>query len=230
MGPAWLKPFNRTAPIICAMILGAIASVGSIDADSIPGAEAYRLKVKDAIEKIPYRVGTWLGTDVDAPPAAVKLLKPNKLLQRRYVDTVTGLTFNLLIVHCSDTRDMVGHYPPVCYPAHGWVEDARHATTVTLEGASYPAMDYDFSRVVQGAEQKLSVLSFFVLPNGRIVGDREDLDSAAGRRSASQLGAAQIQIVGDATASESQRRQAVEEFVRAIEPTIRAVAEGPNHG
>lgn len=230
MGPAWLKPFNRTAPIICALILGAIASVGSIDADSIPGSESYRVKVREAIEKIPYRVGTWLGTDVEIPPAAVKLLKPNKLVQRRYVDTVTGLTFNLLIVHCSDTRDMVGHYPPICYPAHGWVEDHRRATSIDLEGARYPAMDYDFYRVVQGAEQKLNVLSFFVLPNGRIVGDREALDSAAGRRSASQLGAAQIQIVSDPGASDAQRREAVEEFVRAIEPTIRAVAEGPTHG
>ncbi len=226
----WYNVFGRVAPGASAVILGAVLVVGGIDAESLPGAGKYHKAVKVAIEGVPYRIGQWVGTDVDTPIEAVKLLRPNEILHRRFVNTTTNETVALLVVHCTDTNDMLGHYPPQCYPAHGWRREGTQQTTLEFEDQLYPATEYEFNRMVQGREQRMSVFSFFVLPDGSIVADMKGLKSASGRKSASQLGAAQVQIVGGEDLPAEKRREIVHEFVRAIEPTIRVVAEGIKNG
>ncbi|MEC9372789.1 MAG: exosortase-associated EpsI family protein [Planctomycetota bacterium] len=217
---------NLAAPVVTAAILIGSLATSRIDADAGPGAEQYHADVRAAIDKIPYRVGPWVGADLEAPPAAVKLLKPNRLLQRRYVDPATGESFSLLVVHCADMRDMRGHYPPICYPAHGWTQDAAEMESFTWAGGRYPGVDYDFHRVVRGTRQEMKIFGFFILPDGRIVAEMDELSRAAGRRSTTQLGAAQVQIIGGEELSEERRSEIINEFVRAIEPTIRTIAEG----
>lgn len=221
---------HKLAPFLCAAALGAIVLSRSIDAESIAGADAYHDRVKTAVSALPYRVGVWVGVDVDTTQEAVKLLKPNIILQRLYRDPATGRSFSLLVVHCKDTRDMVGHYPPVCYPAHGWERGDSHMTSFSTGGASSPAMTYEFNRVIQGVEKNMSIFSFFVLPDRRIVADMETLGKVAGTRAASQLGAAQVQIVGGEALSETERKEVIDEFIRAIEPMIRVVSEGVDNG
>jgi len=221
---------GRVAPMATLLLLLGVLTVGGIDARALPGVDAYHERVRNAIDAIPYRVGPWVGVDMETPPAAVRLLKPNRIIQRQYRDTMTGRTFQLLAVHCADTRDMQGHYPPVCYPAHGW-ETERPAITTSFElgGQRFPARSYKFYRVLQGTEQQMAVFNFFVLPDGQIVADMETLRRVASRRAASQLGAAQFQLVGGETLSEAERRELIEEFIRAIQPAIRTVAEGVEH-
>ena len=86
---------HRFAPFACALLLGAIAFSGTIDAREIPGAEAYHERVRAAATAIPYRVGPWVGVDVDTTKEAVKLLKPNIIVQRLYRDPSTGRSFTM---------------------------------------------------------------------------------------------------------------------------------------
>src|SRR5215204_3249848 len=87
--------------------------------------EPYHVRAKSAIESLPNKAGDWVGGDNDdVPREAQILLKPNKILSRRYTDTsVASLnrprSVNLLIVQCKLASDMVGHFPPICYPSHG---------------------------------------------------------------------------------------------------------------
>lgn len=223
---AILHHASRIAPLAAAAMLFGVLFAGRINAGEVPGASEYRDAVRAAVEGLPYFIGRWRGVDVDTPPAAIQLLKPNVIQQRRFVDPTTGRVFSLLIVHCSDTRDMRGHYPPVCYPAHGWQEAGVAPTTITIGGQAYPARTYDFVRVVEGVEQRLHIFSFFVLPDGSIVADDAALDRASSKRYATQLGAAQFQIVGGENLPESERREVVDEFVRALEGPIRIIARG----
>lgn len=217
---------SRAAPFLAAALLAGVLFAGRINAGEVPGAQEYRDAVRDAVEGLPYFIGRWKGFDIDTPPAAIQLLKPNVIKQRRFVDTSTGRAFSVLIVHCSDTRDMRGHYPPVCYPAHGWQEVDVTPTTITIGGQAYPARTYDFARVVEGVEQRLHIFSFFVLPDGSIVADDAALDRWSSKRYATQLGAAQFQVVGGENLPESERREVVDEFVRALEGPIRIIARG----
>jgi len=226
MGERVWRGVSRLWPALCGVLLAGILWTGGIDASAPPGAEAYHERVRRAVERIPYRVGSWVGSDVEAQPAAVKLLKPNAMLQRRYVDTETGRSVSLLVVHCGDSRDMLGHYPPVCYPAHGWLEDGLRETTVEIEGMRYPARWYRFRRSASGAEQQFGVFGFFVLPDGRIVADMETVTAVSGRRAVAALGAAQVQVISDESLEPAERRRLINRFVKAVTPLIRTIAEG----
>src|SRR3954471_15474896 len=88
--------------------------------------EPYHVAAKAAIESLPKGIPPFAGLDTDdVPKVAQVLLKPNKILSRRYTDaSVASLSHprsaNLLIVQCKQSGDMVGHFPPICYPSHGW--------------------------------------------------------------------------------------------------------------
>ncbi len=202
----------------------------NVDAPPQRGAPEYFERVAGAIERVPYRVGHWIGRDVEAQPAAVRLLRPNKLMQRRYTHDATGEDLNLLIVHCGDVRDMTGHYPPVCYPAHGWRQESGEPATevIQLLGQLAHARVYRFDLTREGASRRMSVVNFFVLPGsgGPITPDMADLERATQRRDSATLGSAQVQILTGERMSEDQRREVVAEFVRAVEPALREVARG----
>lgn len=225
-----LDPSARrwAAPFVAAGILVALMLSGGSAAISDEQTEQYHETVGALIDGIPVKIGPWIGKDVEAPPAAVKILRPNRLLQRRYVNPATGRSFSLLVVHCGDVRDMQGHYPPQCYPAHGWEQLGSRDVAVALSGSAFPAKEYDFRRTTDGFEQRMNVIGFFVVPDGNveIVSTYEGLMSAARRRTRAGLGAAQIQLVSGGDMDAAERRQIAEEFVEAIAPVIRVIAGG----
>lgn len=188
---------------------------------------AYFAEVASEVESIPYKIGRWVGTDVEVQPSAVRLLKPNKLLQRRYVNPETGASVQLLIVHCGDTRDMLGHFPPVCYPAHGWVQQRTTPTEIRVIGTPSPATEYRFKRTLGEAETDMVVSNFFVLPGSiqRTAPDIGALNAASQSLAMSTLGAAQVQIVTPPGLSEKERAEIVDEFVAALEPVIHAITQ-----
>lgn len=193
-------------------------------------AKAYFVGVERAAQAFPHRVGEWVGTDVEAPPAAVKLLKPNVLMQRRFVEPATGRAVSVLFVHCGDTRDMQGHYPPICYKNQGWgspVEQRR--VTLRAQGLRVPAMDYVFRQFLDGRERTLRIVNFFVLPGGRFAADMDALDQASRRADAAGLGAAQVQIIAGERIAESERLELAEMFAQALWPALEAVREGGGH-
>lgn len=218
----------RLAPLLAFGLLLAIVLTQGAGAQTPPGVEAYHDRVAAAIERIPYRIGDWVGTDVEVPPAAQRLLRPNKVMQRRYRNMVTGQTFNVLVVHTKDSRDMVGHYPPNCYPANGWTPEDASATTFTLSTGAFGAREYRFNRLVEGVRQRLRVFNFFVLPDGEgvIAADYSDLNAASRDRRFTGLGAAQVQLLGGEDMSPAQRREIIDEFTSALEPVIRLIGEG----
>jgi hypothetical protein len=249
-GRATGNPMIRTAgPLAAAAILAAMLAAGGVDAHRPPDTEQYFATVKAAIERIPYQIGPWTGADQEVVPAAVRLLKPNKILQRRYVNPATGEWFNLLIVHCGDVRDMQGHYPPVCYPAHGWRQDRFSSTTLSVEGVAIPARVYDFRQPAGPRETGMVVVNFFVMPEGaepqsRLIGlgdpavsrspagsafsdEMEAVRRVARARALAGLGAAQVQVITSSEMPEAARRELVGVVLPAIMPAVAAVAQGP---
>src|SRR5690348_12138148 len=69
----------------------------------------YHQQVRAAVEAIPFRIGSWFGTDSPVPPAAVALLHANVALCRSYKNIDNGRQITFLLVHCSDARDILGH-------------------------------------------------------------------------------------------------------------------------
>lgn len=224
---------SLAAPIVSAAVMLAVGAWG-LGVPRAPVDEKYMARVAAAIDAIPYSISGMMGTDVTPTPAAVKMLKPNRILQRQYVDPNTGQSSSLLVVHCSDVRDMLGHYPPVCYPAHGWVVQSVKPTELQWEGRPVPARIYDFTRSGgEMSQQRLTVLSFFVLPAGggeqSIVADMDHLENAARRPETAGRGAAQFQVIWLHAPDQSEQESATKSIIEAVSPAIRSVSEGSLH-
>jgi hypothetical protein len=206
---AW-RGLNRLAPWI-ALVVTAAAVLAMPQPPAVDEAVILRhAKIERALATVPLRVGEWIGEERPLTPAAVELLRPNAALSRTYRQIGRSGSIAISLIHCSDFRDMAGHYPPVCYPAHGWSmrsegvvgsEDplASQPATFTLqvEGiGEYTTRCYRFSRLGDGlSEVKITVLNAFILPDGSWVTDLATIREAGSRRRLAGEGVAQLQLV-----------------------------------
>ncbi len=219
---------GRIAPFACIAVLASLMLAGGLQARTPAGADAYRARVRHAIEAIPYKIGPAVGSDVEPTRAAQLLLTPNKIFQRRYTDPSTGWAQSLMIVHCNDARDMRGHYPPNCYPAHGWNAESAETVGITLETQQADAMRYTFTRRDDLIDRRMTVLDFFVIPEGggSVFADMKKMGRTARSSDVGGLGVAQVQIVFDEDSSPEWRERMVRESLAAIAPAIRVIGEG----
>lgn len=194
---------------------------------------AYFAQVRQAIDALPDQIDGYLGQEQPPLPAAVEMLRPNRLLQREYTHTITGNAFSLLIVHCGDVRDMQGHYPPVCYPSAGWrIEQAQAESIERSEDGPIPIMRYLVSRDDGANSFRRVIANTFILPRAdRPLGrDDRDLDSVTRTRWSAGLGAAQVQIITPANMDEATRRsieQSVADELGRVISAITSISNDP---
>ncbi len=164
---------------------------------SAADASPFHAEAANAIRSIPSQFGPWQGSDIAVPTSAQALLKPNAIVSRSYSNRETGEQASLVVVQCRDTRDMAGHYPPICYPGQGWTESADERRIVTLTVADRPlrATRYEFKRSGFDRERTLVVYNFFAMPGKGLPTDMDAIRRAAADYTARPFGAAQFQVV-----------------------------------
>jgi hypothetical protein len=197
-----------------------------------PGArrdEAYLRTVSDTIAAIPYRVGSWIGADVEPQRPAIEMLRPNRLLQRRYVSTDGAQVMSLLVVHCGDARDMQGHYPPICYPAQGWVISSRTPIAARVGAVTVPAMVYTVTTLRREQERRMTIINFFVVPSEGepFTPDMDGVNRASAASARSALGALQVQLIVHEEATPERMAGLLDEIGSALAPTLRSVTNDP---
>lgn len=190
------------SPVFCLFILAGIAADNARHVKP-QDAAPYHARAKTAIEAFPYVIGYWAGKDVKVPDAAVKLLQPNVIVSRHYVNQGerwgTVLEADLLIVQCADSRDMTGHYPPICYPSNGEPLLGQRPFTLMCGDVRVQGTEYTFdSQHERGGMLRKSVYDFFIVPGRGIVADIMDVRAAAGDYQRRCFGAAQFQVVMNA--------------------------------
>lgn len=221
--------FNKPAILLTPLLLaGMFAERRALLTPEDPAP--YHERVKEAVDATPARAAGWEGTRADIPTPARELLRPNVILARRYASTDGPGVATLLVVHCSDSRDLGGHHPPVCYPATGWTTSAAEAVEIQLSDARLPAMRYEFTQNVQGEEHRQVVYAFFVLPDHGVEREINVVRAAAADYRLRRFGAAQIQVVMPGSFSASTERRIVSDLVTLTEPAIRAVTERAAEG
>ncbi len=218
-----LRNVNLTALAIGLVLLGALAVEGRLRPQPSE-AEPYHAKVREVIRAMPKEFGDWEGNDERITEAAMRLLKPNEIYSRSFRNRVTGHQVSVLIVHCKDARDLYGHYPPVCYPAHGMEERSRTPEDWYVEGQKIPGMEYVFRG--QGFGSTLTVNNFILVP-GEIGRDMQALDDRIGDYTSRFYGAAQLQVVfRDTGLSPAERDTIFQEMIRYHMPIIDAIRSG----
>lgn len=223
---AW-NPRESVCIALSLVALIAMLTVGARPTADAGRDQAYLTAVSDAIASIPYRIGPWIGKDMEPQAPAIELLKPNHLLQRRYVRSDGSTMFSLLFVHCSDARDMQGHYPPICYPAQGWVISSSEQRSFRLGSTTVPAVVYQLTGIRSHQERRMTILNFFVVPSDSepFTPDMSGVNRASAASARSFLGAAQVQLILHEQVPAERITTLMEELAPAIEPAVRKVID-----
>ena len=206
-------------------------------------ARPYHLDCARAIEAIPLQMGPWVGKERAPQAAAIQVLKPNAIRNIEFKDPrVTALRrpenrISLSIVQCRRIADMLGHFPPKCYPAFGDTLNNQRARdwAVEIEGPGagtlvIHGMEYGFERVINGKTYKRIVYNFMVAPKRGVLREMKELEEAAEDYVQRYYGAAQIQLVFDSLAgqelTESDRDQVFSTLMRSCAPAINVLKSG----
>jgi hypothetical protein len=179
-------------------------------------------RIKRAVDDLPRFIGRWVSDPTvgenAVPREAQKLLKPNAIAQRHYTSPA-GPTVHLVVVHCGDTRDMIGHYPPICYPSAGWEPGDRTNRDLTLnvQGLSLPVREYVFRGYLEGGrEEAIRIFNVFVLPDGGVTREIDDINRQSERLSVAVQGVAQVQVITSARISDAEAVAAAEEILGGL--------------
>jgi len=225
--------FRVAVPLVSASLLSVLLALGTLNPSPPQGVDVYFETVARTIDKMPYRVDKWIGTDLNtAPPQVLETLKPTRVLHRGY--TAQQDRFRVVVVHCPDVRDMQGHYPARCYPATGWTEANHETITAHFAGADHEVTVYRFEQLGDFGEHiKMTVAVFFALPTtGKpqpaqaIYADLDGVRNASANRRRNLLGSAQLQIIFDSDKPNEDVIRVLEQFAPALDPVIQTVAEG----
>jgi hypothetical protein len=190
------------------------------------GAAAYHAKVRSAIPLVPYNLGDWVGVDTEIRAEALRILDANATLSRHYTNTQTGQSATLLLVQCQDSRSLLGHYPPNCYPSQGWTSLRSELRKVAGGGVTIAANEYAFKHEALGGAANLSVLHFTVLPDGTTSPDMSRLEYFSHNLTKRPLGGASVQFVVDGTLRDSDRNELYGILLQLSADWIRTVQGG----
>ena len=229
-----IHPALRIAvPLVSASLLAILLAFGTLNPSPPEGVGVYFETVARTIDKVPYRVGKWIGTDLNtAPPQVLETLRPTRVLHRGY--TAQQDRFRVVIVHCADVRDMQGHYPARCYPATGWTEIEHDTISARFAGGQHDITVYRFDQLGEFGEHiQMTVVVFFALPTAgkpepaqTIYADLDGVRNASANRRRNLLGSAQLQIIFDSDTTNEDVIRVLEQFAPALDPVIETVAEG----
>jgi hypothetical protein len=211
----------RLAPVLTVGIMVVLAMVLPNRTRVVAADLDRQAMVAAALHDAPYLIrGRWVGRDIAVPPAAKKLLHTNAILSRRFERIGGGATVRLLLVHCTDVRDMGGHYPPVCYPSAGWTPvDAERPDAIELlvGGQPLPLRVYEFSRIEGGVrESRIRVFNVFILPDGSLTTNIGQVRGRGERRAVSARGVAQLQVVTTMTMGDEDAADAAREILEGM--------------
>jgi hypothetical protein len=189
--------------------------------------EKYHQHIREVSATIPMRFDGWIGQDVPVPVQALAVLRPNVMLSRRFINVETGSRAGAVLVHCSDSHDMAGHFPMRCYPAKGWDVVAAQARDWDVGDFRVTGTEYEF---VKGAGDKVEgiiVANCLLRPGGKVLRDMQGLANDVVGAGGQSSGAGQLQVYFNVSVPREQREAAVREIVSAYRPLIAAILASP---
>jgi hypothetical protein len=219
--------WRNALPMIVSVLLlaGAAAERLSLPVREDEKTAAYHEHVRKVAETAPTRIGDWISRDVPVPTEAVDLLKPNVLISREYTHLISGERVSLLLVQGSDLRELIAHYPPVCYPGRGLRMAEANVHRWDAAGMPVEGTEYEFESNTFQRATRLVVCNFMVMPDGRILRDWDGAEQEVGMNYR-YYGAAQMQLVFSGGTARSRRDAIIGEILGAYRPLIDAVGAG----
>jgi len=228
--PPRRSPMLWIAPLLSVALLSALMA-RELTYPKATDAAPYHANVRTAAAQVPHRYRGWVGSDIEPMAAAVKLLKPNYILNRRFINNELDAAATVLVVHCTDARDLAGHYAGNCYPANGWRETDKTPWRQQVGGFDVSGVFYTYDIAQAGGRHELWVANFLLLPDGQIVGDMETVYQVASDYLRRFYGAGQFQIVMDGrqAADPELRQRVIRDMIDIARPMLTAILAETQH-
>ncbi|MBI1335769.1 MAG: exosortase-associated EpsI family protein [Phycisphaera sp.] len=218
-----LQHLDRASPWVCLAVLVGLGAV-TLNRPGQLAAAAYHKRVQLSAQHLPTQLEGWRCVELPIAAEELDILKPNVMVRRAFVDSVTGRAFELTVVQCPDARHIEGHSPLICFIANGWTQ--RQTQTVRAQ-ADLPAYTrYRFDRTFEGQYESLVVLNFVLLPDGTTSSDARGANAVASSLHDRWLGAAQYMLVFDDQLSEDVQQRALAQVWEASQDFVHTVASG----
>ena len=212
--------------VLCAAVCCTAATAVSLSLPRAADAEPYHAAAREAAAGMPLTFDSYEGRDVALPEEAVTLLRPNVMFSRRYVSHRPPRAASLLVVQVRDARDLLGHWPPNCYPSNGFTLEAPESRQWRVAGESLPGLRFRMHKTVDGRRAEQVVDFFMVLPDGRIVREMDTVTDAAARHDWRFYGAAQVQVLTSGAMSDAERDAVFRDLVSAHQPLLDTLRAG----
>jgi hypothetical protein len=194
--------------------------------DAMPRHERIRTLAESAM---PRSQGDWIGRDVAPTSAAVNMLRPNVLLNLTFENLRTRETVNLCFVQCADARDLIGHFPPVCYRGNGMILEKAEERDWQIGPTRVPGMRYRFRSAEPDSGVETVVDNFMVLPVEGFARDMDAVTLAAEDTTRRHLGAAELQMVSDGSMTDERRDEIFRTLVAPTMPLLVCVGAEVQH-
>jgi hypothetical protein len=217
--------FNRFARILAVVLLLGLwwEGHGHVRPED---SRAYHQAVSAAVVSIPAQHDDWRGSEVSVPAPAQKLLHSSTIVARDYLNAERGLAGKLVVIHCKDVRDLQGHYPPICYPGHGWTTGAASEDVeLEVEGMRIPLRRYEYHRDSFESEIRTIIYGCFVMPGREVALGMETVREAASDYRDRVFGAGQIQVVFTGGMLRSEEESVARELLALVVPVIRTIQD-----
>jgi hypothetical protein len=162
--------------------------------------DIYHAAAKTAVESIPVSFNQYLGEEVPLRPTDLQLLQPNSVRNIRFTDISPQSLSRpfekwVTLVQVRRIDDMMGHYPPVCYPAMGSVELKRTRRSWTINGQTILGTEYHFEGL-EGSNRRFRIVYNFMIAPGRgFIADMEGLQAVNNEIARRFYGATQVQVL-----------------------------------
>jgi len=185
----------------------------------------FHAHLREVAASLPDHFGTWTSTDHKSVSAEA-YLHANIMIDRAFVNSQTHENASFLLVQCADIRDLVPHFPAVCYPGQGKTQiEAPKVRTWNVGKLSIACTEYSFVSEPFKEADGVIVDNFMVLPGGIISKDMKEVKAHVPLRNRF-YGVGQIQVVFPIGMPEARRDAIFVELVSAYRPLIDEVLAG----
>lgn len=216
---------KESLAIVCSLALLCGAAADRLSLLSPTDPAPYHRSVRVAAERVPLTFGPWSGTDVPVPQEAATQLRPNVIISRAYVNSLTQQRVALLLVQCADVRDLTPHFPPMCYPGRGLSLTSTEPKDWPMDQVTVNGTEYQFESNTFKTDKLTIVDNFMILPDGRTCRDMTEVRRLVGLKTR-YFGAAQVQLVFNSEVPAAERQAICVEFFKVCEPLINTIRSG----
>jgi hypothetical protein len=106
------------AALACALVLGS-GAVRWYQARRVEAMLRLERESPFPLDSLPMTLGDWVGEKTELDPQIVAGTGSNDLITRRYVNRVTGVAVQVIVLH-GPASDIFVHTPELCYPKAGY--------------------------------------------------------------------------------------------------------------